>query len=85
MNTNNINNTIVPITYKLNKHGGVYSNGKAFTKEKWAEICVLYFELQAEIGDFPTVEQLAKYAMISIPSARKAIRFAKQGFIELPE
>ena len=85
MNTNNTNNTIVPISYKLNKHGGVYTNGKAFTKEKWVEICVQYFQLQAELGDYPTVEQLAKYSMTSIDSARKAIRFAKQGFIELPE
>ena len=42
------------------------TNGKAFTKEKWVEICVQYFQLQAELGDYPTVEQLAKNSMISI-------------------
>ena len=85
MSDNNVNNTIIPITYKLNKHGGVYCNGKAFSKEKWVEICVQYFELKAEIGKHPTVEQFARYAMILLKSARKAINFAKQGFIELPE
>ena len=64
---------------RSNKFGGSYENGKKFTKEKWAEICSIYTQLEQNQQRRPTRKELAKAAQVSENSARRAIRMVKTG------
>ena len=69
---------------KVNKNGGVYTNGRSFSKEKWLEIITAYYKHRDENGKPPSQCQLSRIAKISINSSKRAIRFIKDGCVNLP-
>jgi hypothetical protein len=56
----------------INKEGGVYRNGSAFSLEKKVEVSLVYKQMLVEGGNKPVSERaLARAARISPPSAKK--------------
>ena len=68
---------------QVNKYSGFYSRGKPFTPDKWLSIMCTYLD---ELDNFGrcTIPQLCTAASISEMSARKAIRYVKEGVLVPP-
>ena len=58
----------------INEYGGIYKDGKAFTKTKWLEIIIIFEMLRGTKGNV-SIRMLARKAKISKASAGKAIMY----------
>ena len=68
---------------RVNGAGGIFDNGRSFSKTKWYEI-VLTFEKILSVKGRCTVRMLAAGAKISLASANKAIIYYDIGMVILP-
>ena len=68
---------------RVNAAGGIFDNGRSFTKSKWYEI-VLEYEKIISVKGRCTVRMLAAGAKISLASANKAIIYYDIGMIIPP-
>ena len=68
---------------RVNTVGGVYDNGRAFTKAKWYQIVLEYETILSQKGKC-TVRMLAVGAKISITSANKAMIYYDIGMVIPP-
>ena len=70
-------------TIRVNARGGIFDNGRSFTKSKWYEI-VLEYENILSVKGKCTVRMLAAGAKISLASANKAMIYYDIGMIIPP-
>lgn len=68
---------------RVNTAGGIYDNGRSFTKAKWYEIVLVYEKILSVKGRC-TVRMLATGAKISLASANKAMIYYDIGMIIPP-
>ena len=68
---------------RVNAAGGVYDNGRAFTKAKWYDIVLVYEKILSKKGSC-TVRMLAAGAKISVSSAHKAMIYYDIGVVIPP-